>query len=313
MGSIYTFDIFDIFDTFEAEVRNLWEHGNHVPMEGGGWRRRRRNRLRGGEGQACLQTPQCLQGSTSRSTYVGSNTRLLAHGPEGAWLSEATHQFWAHESSAESQGKALKTMLGPIERPKLQPTGFPMDFLQHVQGFNDWTAARGDSMRSAAVQLREGVVFKVVWSSENIVERGHVSLSFSEITSATIFCEPKWTIPSVKKRRPYGRARYQPIQTVRLCPWMNPWCWNTISASSNPTGLLSSVFHPWAVVNICYSWWCWIEAAGGQGHLCLKLLRPKVWLPLGAGGAQKHKATEREGSPLYCLWQGFLILCQCNV
>ena len=32
---------------------------------------------------------------------------------------------------------------------------------------------------------------------------------------------------------------------------MNPWCWNTISASSNPTGFSSSVFHPGAIVNLC--------------------------------------------------------------
>ena len=42
---------------------------------------------------------------------------------------------------------------------------------------------------------------------------------------------------------------------------MNPWCRNTISASSNPIGLPLSVFHPGAIVNICYALlWCtdWI-------------------------------------------------------
>ena len=67
-----------------------------------------------------------------------------------SWFSEASHEFGAHESSAESEEKALKTILCPIEAPraaiqpvpKLQLTGFPVDFLQHVPRVNHWTAAR---------------------------------------------------------------------------------------------------------------------------------------------------------------------------
>ena len=39
------------------------------------------------------------------------------------WLAEAITDFWADESSGESQGKALKTTWGPIEasRVAIQP------------------------------------------------------------------------------------------------------------------------------------------------------------------------------------------------
>ena len=164
-------------------------------------------------------------------------------------------------TSGESQENALKTILCPIEAsraaiqvvPKLQLTGFPVDFLQHVRDLNHWTAARGGSMQFSAIQLRQGVVFKAVWSSENIVERSPICLTFSKIPSATILNKPKLTIPSVKNHGPSGRSSYPPIQTVKLCSWMNQWCWNAISASSNPTGLRLSVFHPGAIVNLCYA------------------------------------------------------------
>ena len=82
------------------------------------------------------------------------------------------------------------------------------------------------------------------------LETSPVCLSFSEIPSATIFYEPKWTIPSVKKHGSSRWSRYQPIQTIKLCSRMNPWCLNTISSSLNGLPLL--VFHPRAIINICY-------------------------------------------------------------
>ena len=66
-----------------------------------------------------------------------------------SWFSEANHDFWAHHSSTEIQYKSLKTMLCLIEPPraaiqlvpKLQLTGFQVDFLEHMRGFNHWTSA----------------------------------------------------------------------------------------------------------------------------------------------------------------------------
>ena len=50
------------------------------------------------------------------------NTWIMTHdiqfNSNCSWFSEVFHEFWAHESSAESQEKALKTMLCPIEAPR---------------------------------------------------------------------------------------------------------------------------------------------------------------------------------------------------
>ena len=51
-----------------------------------------------------------------------------------SWFSEAAPNFWAHESSGESQETALKTTLGPIEasRAAIQPIESPRAELQMV-------------------------------------------------------------------------------------------------------------------------------------------------------------------------------------
>ena len=60
-----------------------------------------------------------------------------------SWLSEATTDFWADESSAESQDKALKTTLGPIEasRAAIHPIESPRGASTGGKASTDWISS----------------------------------------------------------------------------------------------------------------------------------------------------------------------------
>ena len=60
-----------------------------------------------------------------------------------SWLSEATPNFRAHESSTESEEKALKPTFGPIEasRAAIQPIESPRGASTGGEASTDWISS----------------------------------------------------------------------------------------------------------------------------------------------------------------------------